>query len=142
MPATDVEQQLREAIGAILAANATIATLCGGTAQVVDRGTTGPAPTVPCVVYEISGYDEATGRTELLLTGVADEADAGGKARELAKAAVDALTQSAFAAHSYGLQVAPSGAAGRSVDDAGQIEIEGAPNLRQADRALTLLVLE
>lgn len=141
MPATDVEQQLREAIVAILGASSTIATLCGGTARIVDRETPGPASTLPCLAYDLI-YDDITGRAELLLTGIADEGDALGKARELVKAAVGALTQPAFAAQASALQVAPSAAVGQNVAEVGEVAVAGTPNLRQADRSLTLVVCE
>ena len=140
MPATDRDQQLREATAAILAANAGVIALCAG--RIVDRATPGPAIALPAIAYELTEYAEATGRAEILLTGLADEADGHGKARELVKAAVDALTQSAFAAQSYALQVAPSAPITPRQDEVGLFEVEGLPNFRQADRVLPVLVLD
>lgn len=138
--ATALIQQLREAVVTILGANATVATLCGGTARVVDRGTTGPVPALPAVAYEIARLNPATGDAAVRLTGLSVDADnAQAEAWELVDAARQALTQTTFAAQ--GLQVAVLEGAPEDVAEVGLLDL-GHPTLRQADWSLPLLVLD
>lgn len=137
MPATDVEQQLREAVVTILEADAGLIALMG-TVRVVDRQTLGPASALPCLAYEVLSFQEATGRAEVLLTGLdATPETAPSVARHLVKAAADALTQTTFA--TQGLDVAVSDRQTQRGDDVGLIDL-GNSNLRQADSVLPLLI--
>lgn len=139
MPATDVEQQLREALVTILEADATLISLMGGAARVVDRQTLGPASVLPCLAYDVLSYSDADGRATVLLTGLDTTPEtAPSVARHLVKAAADALTQTAFAGQA--LDVAASERQNQNVADVGLIDL-GNPNLRQADAILPLLVV-
>ena len=135
----DLVHRIREAVVAIVSTNAAVLAAAGGSIRVVDRNTPGPAVTLPCVAYEVLGYQEATGLCRVLLTAVADAANAGEATREIAHAAAEALTAPAFAAHQ--LAIAPGPYTDENVNDVGPA-LDGAPNLRQTDRALVLRVLE
>jgi len=138
--ATAVVQLIREAIVAILSANATVISLSGGTARIVDRGTIGPAVNLPAVAYELLTYSPATGHAAVLLTAFsAAPADAMGAAWELDDAARLALTQTAFAVESLDIAVGEG-----EPQDSTEVELIdlGKPNLRQADWLVPLMIAD
>lgn len=136
----DLVHQLREAIVAILEADAAVLAAAGGSIRVVDRSTSGPAVALPAIAYEVLSFTEANGNCALRLSAIADAPMAGETSRGIAGAAVNALTAPAFAAHT--LDVVPLAYQDENIVDNGGSLIEGMPNARQTDRALVLRVLD
>lgn len=136
MPATDLQDQVCEALRAILLADTALQALMGGTVRVVDRQGLGEGATLPILAFELLTFDEGSGLMSVLLTGVADGTDGLSVARHLLHAAKSALSWTAFAGHS--LDIAPLEGQRTSPAEAG--EILGSPDLRQADWTLPLLV--
>lgn len=144
MPATDLEQRLREAIVAIATAHAGLRAVLGRTTRlVVERDTLAQDVVLPVLAYDLLTYDEASGRGEVLVTAIAEGVDAGAKCRAALEQLQLALTAPAFEA--LGLQVAPLEGTRRSVDEVEDVRDRLAldsPTLTQVDWSLLLLVLE
>lgn len=137
----DLEQTIREGLRAIWLADAPLAALMGGTVRVVDRNNPGPASTLPAIAYEVLSFDPGSGQAQVLVTAVVDSANAQDDAREMLGAAETAITAAGLLAQS--VDGVPFPMVRQSANDTGDLRdlIEGAPNMRQADGVLPLLIL-
>lgn len=133
---------MREALRAIWLADAPLAALMGGTVRVVDRNNPGPAATLPAIGYELLSLDEGTGRADVLVTAAADSANAQSDTREILGAAATAITADALSGQ--GVSAVPLPMVRQSANETGDLRdlIEGAPNMRQADGLLPLLIVD
>lgn len=137
----DIEQDVREALRAIWIGNAALQTLFGGTVRVVDRNNPGPADALPAIAYEMVSFDTATGQAAVLVTAVALGTNAQSTTREILGAAETAITSTALDAE--GVSGVPLPMVRQSTNDTGDLRdiIDGAPDARQADGVLPLLIL-
>lgn len=140
MTTTDLEQLLREALVAVIQGDATVATLCGGTANVFDRWAPPEALALPAIGYEVVSYVFATGDVVLRLTAVADQPDANHVCRHLLAAAKASLTNAALLA--AGVDAVVFEGRRETLVDAGDMQelLTGTPNFRQADEVMAVLV--
>jgi len=145
MPATDTDQAVREAVTAILDADPDLQAATGRTTRIaVEARNLATDTPLPVLAYEVMTLDEATGRAELLLTGVARGASSAATARRLLELAKLALTAVAFQAQ--GLDVVPLEGTRRSAE-LGETTVEIAtaleadPELARAEWVLPLLIL-
>lgn len=142
--ATDTEQKVREAIVTILNAHSGLETVMGrGTGVVVERGAIAPDNPLPMLAYDFLGYDEGSGRIEVLFSAVADGSGSGAKCRAMLEQVESALTWSAFDGQS--VPVVPLSGDRKSVDEVGDLRgvflRDGAPLIQQADWQVPLLYI-
>lgn len=134
MSATDLEERVCRAIRAILLASAPLAALMG-TVRVVDAIPATEAPTTPFIAFGVSEFNRATDLMLIRFVAIVDTGEDGlSVARHILDAIESALTTAAFLP--YALDLAPLG----STRGDPLVEIEGSPNLRQADLTLPLMV--
>lgn len=140
MPTTDREQDLREALAAILDANVALQAVLGRSAGLaIERNAITVDTPLPIVAVDVVRWDEHAGVFDLQLTGCAKD---GKTARLAVRAAVDALNWAAFNAH--GMQIIPTGTVRRSVEQDPERSLPIGLRLQledfhEADADLTLL---